>query len=93
MDKVNKVITRKHKNGFMYNACYGNNESDIDDTSIIKYKWTFRILSTSEGHQRSICIGMCRVYKLITKMLEIYVYILFKSCSIITIFAIEVTFN
>ena len=54
VDKINKIITRKHKNGFMYNTCYSNNVIDINDTSIIQYKWTFTIST----HQRSICIGI-----------------------------------
>ena len=63
LDETNTIATcSKISSQYKYNTAYGNGVIDINDSSIIKYKWTFKILRTFHGGSTPICIGIDSSY-------------------------------
>ena len=57
VDKTNKIAWYDDTAG-KYNTVYGNYAIDINDTSIVRYKWTFKIISTYPIDDWPIVIGI-----------------------------------
>ena len=58
VDKTKKIAWYNDTFGTSYNTVYGNYVIDINDTSIIRYEWTFKIISTLDIDLHPMCIGI-----------------------------------
>ena len=48
LDETQKIAKTKNNFYGTYNTIYCNNVIDLNDTSIIKYEWTFKIINTAD---------------------------------------------